>query len=88
MVMPEAYRSPMMRPLYVTTNASVIALSGANASSIARATSDESIFLGHADVGSTSPIGHGVVAAGGRFAVTTLGANDTESAPIGSGTQP
>ena len=77
-----------MRPLYVTTNASVIALSFANASFIARATSAESTFSGQARFGSTSPIGHAVVADGGSFGVTMLGVKNTESAPIGSGTQP
>ena len=88
MPMPGAYRSPMMRPLYVTTNASVIASGAPNPSSSARASIVASISFGSAVFGSISPIGHGVTAAGGSFDFTTSGVKNIESAPIGSGTQP
>lgn len=79
MPIPGAYRSPMMRPLYVTTTASVIASGSPNASVIACAASARSTPSGQGTSGRISPIGHGVVAAGGRFAVTTDGSKNTES---------
>jgi hypothetical protein len=77
-----------MRPLRVTTTASVIASGLPKIVSTARATARESSPAAKAVEGSKSPMGHGVLAAGGRLGLTTSGVKCTLSSPIGSGTHP
>ena len=78
----------MTWPLRVMTKPRVMAESGPNASVTACETSAESTPVQSVFLGSTSPMGHGVVAAGGRLDFTMLGVKCTESSPIGSGTHP
>ena len=71
--MPGAYRSPRIRPRQVTTTARVIASGGPNPVVMARSNAAESIPEGHGALAITSPMGQGVVAAGGRLGLTTEG---------------
>lgn len=70
-----------MRPLYTTTNAAVYPSGFANAASTARPSFTVSISAGRGALGSTSPIGHGIVDASGSVVVTRTGVKNSESRP-------
>ena len=74
--------------MYVTTRPSVIASTGPKPVSSAWSIFAMSTSSGHGSSETTSPMGHDVVAAGGRFRATLVGVKWTESSPIGDVTQP
>ena len=87
--MPSPYRSPITRPFHVTTRAAVIAAAGSKAASTARFTVAMSSAAGiGSSAGSTSPIGHGCVAASGSVLATRTGVKAGASWPRGSVRQP
>ena len=72
----------------MTTNAEVSASAGSKAASIAWRSLSWSRPAGSGSAGRTSPIGHGVVLASGRFGVTVCGVKWTPSLSGGSVMQP
>src|SRR5581483_7636728 len=85
-VMPGPYRSPMICPLYVTTNAAVIPES--NAAATAASTFALSTPAGHGAPDGRSPIGHGMEFAGGSALFTVTGVKYGSVFPTGSPTHP
>ena len=86
-VMCSPYRSAMICPLYVTTNAAVMP-AGSKAASTACCSLALSIPAGRSPFGTTSPIGHGCVFGSGRALFTIDGVKNTSVFPTGSVTHP
>ena len=87
-VIPSPYRSPMIRPRHVTTNAAVMPAGGSKAASTAWATSAASSTGGSGSSVNTSPIGHGIEAGSGSALATGTGVKRTALSPSGSATHP
>src|SRR5882724_13691832 len=81
-VIPAPYRSPMIRPLHVTTNAAVMA-AGWNAVSTAARIAAVSSSGANGSVGRRSPIGHAWVDGAGRTLATGIGLKLSELLPSG-----
>ena len=88
MVMPSPYRSPMIRPFQVTTNAAVIPSVGSNATSMARPSFFVSSPGGSGSSDRTSPMGHGWREGSGNVLAISTGMKNTSSSPIGRVTHP
>ena len=87
-VRPAAYRSPIRRPLHVTTKAAVISSGGPKAASTACCTWAMSSSGGAGAFGRMSPIGQACVDGSGSLFFTLIGVKLTVLFPAGSVTHP